>query len=383
MSLVDDRSLAAEAPVSQPPIKQGTLVEPRRGPIVVLDNGGLLVAWPFGMVTTQDDSPNSVRHLQLDSALFGKVEVPVECVAGILFQLPPGTKSRDREITKFLVPPSPALPSSQAKPLTEDRVTLINGDQLDGPVLEIQGSDIIVETAFGRTTLKADRVASVVFGSSKPHEKESAQVLTGWSDGSRLPVAKLVAEPEKNGENRHVQIWPYADTKTPWTAPADQLRFIQPLLSPEITYLSDLTPSDYRHTPYLDRDLPLGRDRNVLGLPLRANVTLYLKGLGVASRSKIVYTLDEPFHRFEAALAIDDAAQGEDGTSHGSVIFRVLLDGKLVYTSPTIRGGQAPLPISIDITDAKQLELEVDYTDRADQLDYTDWLDARLIKTEK
>jgi hypothetical protein len=39
-----------------------------------------------------------------------------------------------------------------------------------------------------------------------------------------------------------------------------------------------------------------------------------------------------------------------------------------------------PTPISVDLSGAKQLDLVVDYADRADVLDHADWLNARLIK---
>jgi hypothetical protein len=60
------------------------------------------------------------------------------------------------------------------------------------------------------------------------------------------------------------------------------------------------------------------------------------------------------------------------------VIFRVLVDGQERFASPTVRGGDAPLPVSVDIRGAKKLELVVDYADRGDVLDHADWLDARI-----
>ncbi len=61
------------------------------------------------------------------------------------------------------------------------------------------------------------------------------------------------------------------------------------------------------------------------------------------------------------------------------MIFRVLVDGQERFTSPIVRGGDAPLPVSVDVRGAKKLELLVDYADRADVLDHADWLDARLV----
>ncbi len=93
------------------------------------------------------------------------------------------------------------------------------------------------------------------------------------------------------------------------------------------------------------------------------------------SSSRLTYDLDQPYKQFQAELAIDDATNGG-----GSVRFRVLVDGREKYTSETIRGNTKPVPITVDLTGAKRLELIVDYADRADVLDHADWINARLIK---
>jgi hypothetical protein len=38
-----------------------------------------------------------------------------------------------------------------------------------------------------------------------------------------------------------------------------------------------------------------------------------------------------------------------------------------------------PVPIDIDLSGGKQIDLVVDFADRADVQDWADWLDARLI----
>jgi hypothetical protein len=98
------------------------------------------------------------------------------------------------------------------------------------------------------------------------------------------------------------------------------------------------------------------------------------------SASRISYALDEPYRRFETLIAIDDAAEGR-----GSVVLRVATDrgdGKwhVDYTSPILRGGNSPIPVSVDLKGAKRISLLVDFGERADEMDYVDWLDARLVK---
>ena len=60
----------------------------------------------------------------------------------------------------------------------------------------------------------------------------------------------------------------------------------------------------------------------------------------------------------------------------------VLRDGQWqeAYKSTIVRGGDVPLPVSVDVSGAQGLTLTVDYADRGDELDHADWLEARLVK---
>ena len=142
-----------------------------------------------------------------------------------------------------------------------------------------------------------------------------------------------------------------------------------------VVYLSDLKPASYRHIPYLQLAWPYQADRSVLGGRLRAGGRLYLKGLGMHSPSRITYDLDEPYRRFEAEVAIDAEAG-----ARGSVVFRVFVDDgggtwQEQATSEIVRGGEPPVPISVDLTGAKRISLLVDFADRGDELDHADWLE--------
>jgi hypothetical protein len=149
-------------------------------------------------------------------------------------------------------------------------------------------------------------------------------------------------------------------------------------LGGEFAYLSDLEPLSYRHVPYLEIPWLYEHDRNVLGGPLAVGGLRYLKGLGMHSASRLTYRLDGTERRFEAAVAIDDAAG-----DRGSVVFGIhlLRDGRWqeAYNSGTVRGGDRPVPVFVDLRGAQGLTLTVDYADRGDELDYADWFDARLV----
>jgi hypothetical protein len=99
------------------------------------------------------------------------------------------------------------------------------------------------------------------------------------------------------------------------------------------------------------------------------------------SASRLTYPLGGKYKRFDAAVAIDDSAE-----KHGSVTFAVYVirDGKLqeAYKSGIVRGGEAPRPVSVDVSGAESLTLVVDYADRGDEMDRANWLDARVLTNE-
>lgn len=150
--------------------------------------------------------------------------------------------------------------------------------------------------------------------------------------------------------------------------------------SPRISYLSDQKPILARHIPLLTTVWPTLFNLNAMGQPLRAQGTLFRKGIGVHSASSVVYEIDRSWKKFEAELALDDSTDGR-----GSVIFKVLLageDGKFqpAFESKIIRGGEAPTPISIPLGNKLRIALIVDFSDEGDTRDLANWLSARLVK---
>ncbi len=148
---------------------------------------------------------------------------------------------------------------------------------------------------------------------------------------------------------------------------------MQPL-GGKAVYLSDLAAASYKHIPYLQLAWPYEQDFNVLGGALRSGGAVYLKGLGLHGAARLTYDLERPYRALQAELAIDDVAAG-----HGSVDVRVFVDtgaGRWEprYASPTVRGGQAPVAMSVDLTGVKRISLLVEFADRGDERDEADLL---------
>lgn len=338
------RSLAAADLVSW-----GTGAETVRGPLVVTADGGLLVADVYrvkeGMLTA-------------DSQIFGLVRVPLESLAGVVFDPPTGRHRRDLLLDRV------ARATGES-----DRLLLHNGDEVAGLVNRIEDDVVHLETDAGPIQIQTHRIATLIFNPDLRQEPrhQGLRAWAGFGDGSRLIATQLL------GDESSLQVTTAGGQKWKTDSP-DQLVSVQPL-GGRLTYLSDLQAAGYRHVPYLNLHWPYRTDRHVTGGLLRCGGRLYLKGLGMHSAARLTYALDETYQRFQAELGVDDSTSGG-----GSVRFRVFLDGRQKYTSETVRGGMDPVPMSLDLAGAKRLDLVVDYADRADQLDHANWLNARLVK---
>lgn len=327
----------------------GKCPEVARRPLVVLADGGLLVA---------DVHQMDKDHLQVDCDLFGSVKLPLELLAGVVFQTPTERRRCDRLLDRI------GSASGDA-----DRLILANDDELSGRVKAIQKGVLQFRTDAGPLPVEIRRARALIFNPSlvsRPAIK-GRRAWTGFADGSRLVATQLVVD------ERSLKI--NVPGGLAWTTTARQLTWLAPQGAGRVVYLSDLKPDSDRHVPFLELSWPYRMDRSVSGEWLRSGGRLYLKGIGVHSASRLTYLLSEPYRRFQAELGIDDETAGR-----GSVRFRVFLDGSMKYESPMVTGGMPPVPVSLDVTGVKRLDLIVDYADRADEMDRADWLNARLVR---
>jgi hypothetical protein len=337
-------------------VRFGDFVEPKRGPIWLFSDGGLLVA---------ELSALDKDMLRGDSELFGKLSLNVSALAGILIRPPGDRVKRDSLVGSLLAPQRES-----------DRIILDNGDELTGIIEAISNHSIAVATNGSRVDVELTRVAAISFSGEQlaVTRPASRYYFLGFADGSRLTTESLTADAKELN---------FVSNGATFKSRVSTLIALQCFGAP-LVYLSDLAELSFKHVPYLQLAWPLKKDTNVLGQPLRVTGKRYLKGLGMHTASRVTYKLAEPCRAFQAELAIDDSAQGK-----GSAVCSVFVDdgsGKWQpkYTSPVIRGGESPVPVRIDLTGVKAISLLTDFADRGDELDHVDWLNARLVqRTER
>ena len=115
--------------------------------------------------------------------------------------------------------------------------------------------------------------------------------------------------------------------------------------------------------------------------PIKIGDKTFEHGLGTHANSEIAVTLPPGAARFVAAVGIDNNydTQGVNGSAQ----FAVVIGGKEVFRSKTLKGGEAAAAVDVEIpAGTNELLLKVDTTEDGPAFDQSDWADARLIAAD-
>ena len=325
---------------------------PRRshpeGLCLVFANGDRL----YAELVDGTDEVIHVRHARI-----GPLAVPVKALAAVFWT----DHVPDAELDRWIADLSTTR-------RTQDRVWLRNNDRLAGVVGAITPIQVGLTGELGGTKIPTKNVRGVLFNSDTTElvvPRELYAVLT-LRDDSRVSVSRLVGD---------------GDTLTARTLFGPELKLSAldvaacEFRNGRIVYVSDLTPAEYVHEPFLSLSWPWRADRAVDGAPLRLRGRLFRKGLGTHSRCRLVFALDGRYRQFRSLVGVDDTARGR-----GSVVFRVRVDDRVVFDSGVLTGSDPPKDVTVPLANADRLVLEVDYGPDGDVLDRADWADARLLR---
>lgn len=359
------------------------------GPQVLLVDGTLIRADVLkidGESLVVGDATGLGRGLWEDSTL------PRSSVRAILFQPPAGAADRDRLLAQL------AEPRDAAAPQGKDRLWLVGGESIEGTLAAapLAGSFLTEDVPPGQEVFRWQSPAA-----AKPLEVPAAKVLA-WSRsatefrpqsamtplwiGCREGSLLLVDAVQARGDKLEFELAAGGSLVTtlrgredPEQTFWDEVTLVQPRGSGNLVWLSDESSLGYKHIPFMSLARPFAKDKSVTGGRLRSGDGVYLKGLGMHTTSRLAYDV-AGYRSFAAELALNESAG-----FGGSVIFRVLLqdpDGswRAGYVSDPIRGGEAPLPIAVELKSAARIALIVEFADRGDVLDHANWLNARLVK---
>ncbi|MFM9960850.1 MAG: NPCBM/NEW2 domain-containing protein [Planctomycetaceae bacterium] len=327
-----------------------------RGSAIWLANGDRLIARGTAIEDEQ------LRAAWREFPEWPEFALPLECVRGMSLSLPHARERRD-EIAAWLF--------DRKEP--RDELRLLNGDASLGEVSGWRGGTIMLKTNGRSVVLPIADVRDIAFNPELlglPEPKELGW-LVSLRDGSRVTL--LAAKSRVAGmtlKAAHV-------SGIAWDIPLDAIRELR-VLRGRAVYLSDLTPVESRHTPFLpsSREWPLQRDRSVVSRPLRLGGREFPKGLGMHSRSRTTYDLAEKYQSFHALVGLDDTTVG-----NGTATCSVEVDGRSVFDVSELSRQNSPrrLP-AIDVRGAKRLTLIVDFGELGDAQDHVNWGDAVLVR---
>ena len=304
-------------------------------------------------------------RLRIDAALGSKqpMRLPLDAVAAIWFQS--GLRREDGDDSRF-------HRRLLAERRRRDVVLLKNGDVVEGSLLRLDAKALTVQTGPQKTVaIERDKVSAVAFNSDfmRPPRVKGPYARLVLANGCRLSLTLAQANAEA------------LTGKTPFGVTVqvsiEQIVALD-LLQGRAVYLSTLKPRSYEYTPFLGNEhLSFTVDGNWQEAELRLGGSTYDRGIGMHSKSKLVYELPVGCRRFEALVGIDDSAE-----QRASAAVEIIVDGKprnAGWKNPlTKRDG--PRVVRVELLGAKELTLIVDWGRQGLVQGRVNWANARLLK---
>jgi alpha-galactosidase len=118
-------------------------------------------------------------------------------------------------------------------------------------------------------------------------------------------------------------------------------------------------------------------NKSVEGHPITIGGKVFENGLGTHAQSLFRIALAGKGERFTATVGVDDEV-----AKRGSVIFSVTGDGKKLWESGLMHGGDQAQAVSVDLHGIQTLALAVGPGGDSIDFDHADWADAQIAMTE-
>lgn len=100
----------------------------------------------------------------------------------------------------------------------------------------------------------------------------------------------------------------------------------------------------------------------------------YEHGVTVHGESSVTIDLNRDCASYDALVGVDDMTLGL-----GQVRFSVFADGERMWRSELIQGGQAAVPVHVDLTGRKTIRLVVEPHSALDSVALADWAESRFM----
>ena len=321
---------------------------------------GSLVLFPGGDRLRAQIGKSSETTLEVTAALLGEapLAIPIDAPLALLLAPPADPAAHEAILAKL-----------RDEPRKSEVLLTTSDDRLIGGFLGLGTDKVAFQRENGPPEIDRARVAAIEFDPSVANypEPKGAWLEFTFLDGSRLGARSARVE--------HGQL--VLETRFGATVKASigLLSRVHARGGP-VAYLADRKEAHAEYVGYLgEHRKSYGRNKTADGRVLKLGGQPYDRGLGTQSRTLLAYRLDPRDRRFQAAVGLDDRAG-----PLGSVVFRVLVDGKERAITPPMTARDAPRTLDVDLTGARVLILATEFGDRGDVQDLADWIEARIIR---
>ncbi len=334
----------------------------REGDLPASPPEGSLVLFPEGDRLQAVIGVSNEKTLEVLPPILGDAPIAVTIDAPLALILAPPADSQAQE---------DLIARVRDEPRESEVLWLANGDRLTGGFLGLTAQKVLLQRDGAETSVDRSGVVAIEFDPAivaYPEPGRPFLELT-FLDGSRLGVSDCRIE-----QGQIVAQTRFGAAIRP---PLAKLARVH-VRGDHVRYLADRKESRAVFVGYLGEGThreKFGRNTTLDGRVLRVGGAPHDRGLGTQSRTLLAYRLEPGDRRFQATVALDDRAG-----PLGSVVFRVLLDGKEKFATPSMTVRDAPREIDLDLSGAKILILAAEFGDRGDVQDQADWIEARLIR---
>ena len=292
--------------------------------------------------------------LRLKTVDLGSVEIPLDAVTSV---------------ECYVQDSATRLPDARGRKrmgvAPDDTVLLRNGDVLHGFVLGIDAGQILLEQGTDTVPVNLELASAVYLAATAPPGAAGLYAVATLTHSGRVTFTEITwNDGSFEARCRHgaqVRLAGAAVVKLD-------------ILGGRWEWLAQHQPVSFEHTPMLGLGFDYVADRNVLGEPLVVAGRAFAHGIGVHSRTRLVYDLRGQYQEFVTQFGLDD-----DSGTYADVDVVILLDGRQLLERSHVRAGTLLGPFRLDVARGKRLELIVDFGAASDLQDRFDWIDPALV----
>lgn len=312
-----------------------------------------------GSLLTADSLTVAKQQFTLINSQLGELDLPQASVSSV--RLVPLDSTIDPAWDEFL-----------SRDTRDDLIVVRKGDALDhvAGVVSTISEDSIGLLLDGRAIdLPRKRVFGIVYAASEV-EVPSPLCVIEFIDGQRLAAAKLDFTDDTlsltTSEGQEL------------SPAADMIKRIDFSLG-KIMYLAQMEPTsiDYPtdHPLYLEAVWKYRKGQNSRGAPLQLGGRQYDNGIWIHSGTVLRYRLGRQYRRLQSLMGIDEDL-GDCAPKIGVVIRG---DGKALFEQDVTREDDVR-ELDLDVSEVRELEIEVVSNDPNGICEHLDLVEARLIK---